>query len=425
MKVLVIVASGLPAGHVGCYGNEWLPTPALDRLAAEGIVFDCHYADHPSRAGADWAWRTGCYSLPQKNGAGNPSAPDVFALFSKSGVATRLITDRTLGPEQQAGWEKVRRLGPEAEESAVAQILLSAAEETLAELAAHKHWLCKIDLSFLRPPFEVPERFRSAFLAAEPTPLESAEDEDAELPVEGSNQESAEEGAILARTQELGMAVGYFDSCLADVYDQLESLELLDQLVLILTSDSGQPLEPTGLESPLALVREEGSHIPLLLRLPAEAETGQRVAALTQPIDLLPTLLETFGIPAPPMHGHSLWPLIRRERLSIRDYACSGIGRNASAAWCLRTPEWSFLRALLPAAEPMPPQLYVKPDDRWEVNDVRQHHLDLAEHLEQLLERFLEQARCPGLLVAPLLELSVEQSETIPAELPKTLPRKE
>src|SRR5260370_1450940 len=47
MKFLAIVASGLPLGYVGCYGNEWIATPTLDRLAAEGIVFDQHFADHP------------------------------------------------------------------------------------------------------------------------------------------------------------------------------------------------------------------------------------------------------------------------------------------------------------------------------------------------------------------------------------------
>jgi hypothetical protein len=35
------------------------------------------------------------------------------------------------------------------------------------------------------------------------------------------------------------------------------------------------------------------------------------------------------------------------------------------------------------------PQLYVKPDDRWEVNNVLQHHPDLAENLEKSLSAFI------------------------------------
>ena len=48
MKALVIVANGLHLGYLGCYGNDWVATPNLDRLAAEGIVFDQHLADWPT-----------------------------------------------------------------------------------------------------------------------------------------------------------------------------------------------------------------------------------------------------------------------------------------------------------------------------------------------------------------------------------------
>src|SRR5262249_37107484 len=47
MKILVVEVSGLHLGFVGCYGNDWVATPNLDRLAAEGIVFAQHLADCP------------------------------------------------------------------------------------------------------------------------------------------------------------------------------------------------------------------------------------------------------------------------------------------------------------------------------------------------------------------------------------------
>src|SRR5437879_1798920 len=69
MKVLVIVARGLQAGALGCYGNRWARTPALDSLAATGALFDQHFADFPSPEGARRAWRTGCYVFPSPPGA--------------------------------------------------------------------------------------------------------------------------------------------------------------------------------------------------------------------------------------------------------------------------------------------------------------------------------------------------------------------
>ena len=52
MKVLVLAARGLQAAYVGCYGNPWIATPNLDALAAEGVVFDRHFADRADAAGA-------------------------------------------------------------------------------------------------------------------------------------------------------------------------------------------------------------------------------------------------------------------------------------------------------------------------------------------------------------------------------------
>jgi hypothetical protein len=90
----------------------------------------------------------------------------------------------------------------------------------------------------------------------------------------------------------------------------------------------------------------------------------------------------------------------------------------------LRTPEWAFLLPVAegPAGPPGRPQLYVKPDDRWEVNDVLQHHLDLAEHLEQVLRGFVEATHRPGPLEPPQLrdiEAKAAPSEPDPVPEPE------
>src|SRR6266446_6118199 len=52
MRILIIEASALHLGFLGCYGNDWVATPNLDRLAADSVVFDQHYADCPEPAPA-------------------------------------------------------------------------------------------------------------------------------------------------------------------------------------------------------------------------------------------------------------------------------------------------------------------------------------------------------------------------------------
>jgi hypothetical protein len=85
--------------------------------------------------------------------------------------------------------------------------------------------------------------------------------------------------------------------------------------------------------------------------------------------------------------------------------------------WALRSADWALL---LPASSlssdpPLQSELYVKPDDRWEVNNVRHHQLDVVERLEETLRCFVETTRCPGPLQSPALpELRTEQN--LPAD---------
>src|SRR5262249_26588638 len=89
----------------------------------------------------------------------------------------------------------------------------------------------------------------------------------------------------------------------------------------------------------------------------------------------------------PRSDGQSVWPLIRGEANELRAHALSGLSVGNGVEWALRTREWAFLLPITPFTgdSPRSAQLYVKPEDRWEVNDVRQHHLELAEEFEKKL----------------------------------------
>jgi hypothetical protein len=71
---------------------------------------------------------------------------------------------------------------------------------------------------------------------------------------------------------------------------------------------------------------EEISHIPLLVYHPAHADQGgARRQALTQTIDLMPTVLSWYGIDIPPqVEGHDLTPLLQTEK-KLRDVALFGM----------------------------------------------------------------------------------------------------
>jgi hypothetical protein len=111
-----------------------------------------------------------------------------------------------------------------------------------------------------------------------------------------------------------------------------------------------------------------------------------------------------------------LWPLLQGKTYEVRPYACAGQEQGGSGVWALRTPDWGYI---LPEDNPARgPELYVKPDDRWEVNNVVQHHLELTEHLGQTLRGFAEAACRSGPLVPPLLR-DVEAAKEDPLAKPE------
>lgn len=413
MKVLLIVVRGLHLGYVSSYGNEWIDTPAFDRLAVEGVVFDQHLADCPDAAAARRAWRTGRHQLPAMGAELAAVSPDLLELLRAHGVATVLVRDNSqpVDDEFAAGWDQVVDVLPETDEASPLEQTLAAVDTTLEQLAERDTWLLAVELATLLPPWTVPVDFRDLHFQPR-TADEEAEAEPAEEepltplldPAVGLLNDP--DDTLFQRLQRsYAGAVTFLDRGLEALLEDLTDRGLLDELLLIVTSDHGQALGEHGI---IGLYRpwlhDELIHLPLVIRLPGTARAGQRTSALTQPADLMPTLLEAFGITAPIVHGRSWFPLLGGEDQPLRPYACSGLQRGEHSEYALRTREWGFILPLrTPLEEPRAPQLYVKPDDRWEVNNVLQHHLELAEHLEQVLRTFVAAAQRPGPLEPPPL----------------------
>lgn len=410
MKVLVLAVNGLHLGYLGCYGNDWIATPALDALAVESVVFDQHYAVCPDGAGAAWAWRTGHYLLPDPEGGPvpPPGAADLVRQLSAGGLATRLILAEDSGmPDWFANeWGAVQRIAGGQQLEAGWEAALDATVDILASLADQPHGLIWTQLPSLAPPWRLAEQFRDRY-------FDSDDEEEAAAPSLAPLLDPVP-GQVAVADDDLRMrlqrtyaaAVSVADLCLGLLVEQLRQDALLEDLLLIVTSGHGLALGEHGLVGPLRpWLHEEVIHVPLLLRLPGPAQESRRVPALTQSIDLAPTLLETFGLGQPATAGRSLWPLVRGQTDTLHPYACCGWQVGEAVEWCLRTPQWGLVLPVRAAADDRQRerQLYVKPEDRWEVNDLALRHLEWAGQLEATLRAFAEAARQPGPLVPPPL----------------------
>src|SRR5262245_65949560 len=109
MRAIVLSVRGCHLAYLGCYGNAWVSTPALDRLAATGVVFDQDLADVRGAEAARRAWRDGRHHLPDPASTGEPAAAfDLLAVLRGRGIRTVLVADgsRPLPAGWVAGWDE-------------------------------------------------------------------------------------------------------------------------------------------------------------------------------------------------------------------------------------------------------------------------------------------------------------------------------
>lgn len=453
MNVIVFALRGCPVVALGPYGNEWIATPNLDRLAAEGVVFDRHISDCPDPTAAGRAWRTGRHQvppLPPSPPAGegsvvgdaastpHPNPPplggreqdgDLLAVLKARGVRTVLVRNTRVQNDAHAdfyaGWDDLFDARPDPADRSPADALLRTLPAVLDNLAGTAGWLLWVEIDHLLPPWVVRQDVFDVYIGDlieddEPEEEDEAEEDsdgEGEPEEEGDEDEHEQEPEVepvqpwadpptgwfdrddLASWELLhrsfAAVVTVFDADLGRAFELLRARGLDRSAAWVLTADRGLPLGEHGLVGPhRPWLHEELVHVPLVVRLPAAAEAGRRVPALTQPADLMPTLAEWFRVERPATaHGVSLLPLLRGEAESVRAFACSGLVLGPAGEWAIRTPEW----ALLVPASPHPddterrePLLFEKPDDRWEVNDLRPRHLERAEELEAVLRQAVE-----------------------------------
>lgn len=119
---------------------------------------------------------------------------------------------------------------------------------------------------------------------------------------------------------------------------------VLEKTVLVVTSDHGEALGERGYVWHGTSVYPETTHIPLLVRFPGGLGGGTRISALTQTIDVMPTLLHVLGAPsgAKEIQGQSLVPLLTGETDRLHDYVFARTF-GEEGQYLMRGTEWALV----------------------------------------------------------------------------------
>ena len=115
------------------------------------------------------------------------------------------------------------------------------------------------------------------------------------------------------------------DNNLMEILGYLQDNGMMDNTVIVFTSDHGEMYGSHALKGKGGLLYENNMHVPLVIVHP-DYEGGRRISCVTSHMDLAPTLVDLTNIPdekkkeiTAGLSGHSLIPLMNGSADSVRD----------------------------------------------------------------------------------------------------------
>jgi arylsulfatase A-like enzyme len=392
MNAVCLVIDRLHAGYVGAYGNTWIETPALDRLASRSLLLDQALIDSPDLERLYRSYWQGWHALCRQEPS--ESRPSLAAILRDAGVRTALLTDepRVARHPLAEDFEELIEIDPPWQPETAAEIDQTHFGRCFVEMiewmqSARGPFLLWCHLGGLGTTWDAPLWFRQAYREpGDPPPPESAEVPERMLPPDHDPDE------LLGIAQAYAGQVTLLDTCLGAFWDFLDGLPGSGETLLTLCSARGFPLGEHGRVGACdGALYSELLQVPWMMQFPDAASAAVRSSALVEPADLWATLLDWWAIDDRP-HSPTASGLLRlaeRQSAAPRDRLCiAGDGGRA-----IRTPAW-FLRA------GGQPELFAKPDDRWEINNVTSLCAEVVERLHDALVQY--EATIPAGRIADL-----------------------
>jgi len=135
--------------------------------------------------------------------------------------------------------------------------------------------------------------------------------------------------------------VSYMDHQVGRLLDELARQGLADRTVVILWGDHGWKLGDYG-DWCKHTNFEFDTHVPMILRAPG-AKAGQVCSALTEYVDIYPTLADLCGLPVPEhCEGVSMAPLLKNPARPWKKAAFSQYPRRNLMGYSLRAGQWRY-----------------------------------------------------------------------------------
>jgi len=393
-NVLLVNCDDLGYGDVGCYGSTLHSTPALDRMADEGMRFTDFYMAAPVCSPSRAAMMTGCY--PQRIGLETgceiivlrPGEPiglsseevTVAGILKDAGFATKIIGKWHCGDQPEFlptrhgfdSWYGIpysNDMGITKRHPDFPPLPLMRDEEVVQEQpdqAALTERYMEEAVRFIRENRERPFFLYLAHMYVH-VPLYAPE-------------------RFLAQSRNgtYGATVEHIDWCMAVLFYEVQRLGLDDRTLVIFTSDNGGAPRFGASNAPLrgqkGTTWEGGIRVPCIMRWPGVIPAGVECGEVATAMDVLPTLARLAGEEAPNdriIDGKDILPLMMGAPDASSPYDAFYYYRELELQ-AVRMGDWKL--------HLMSGELYHLRKDIGETTDVAAEHPDVVAELRARAE---------------------------------------
>ncbi len=379
-SVLFIAVDDLRS-ELGCCGSPWVQSPSIDRLAAEGTLFERAYCQqtvcNPSRASLLTGLRPDTlrvWDLPTHFRQHTPDAVTLPQLFMNNGYHAQCVGKIFHNWRQDdwkgdpTSWSVPSVLHYNSHGRDTPQVtgelppnLASGINGTecrdvpdnayydgrVAETAVRTlRQLTQTDkpfflaVGFWKPhtPFNAPKKYWDLY-QRDQVPIPARVKPPENIPEVALTSARYEGGPASAELREMHhghlAAISYLDAQVGRVLDALNSSGLRDNTSVVFWSDHGLHIGEHGLTRKTTAF-ELDARVPLIVSAPGYP-AGQKTHALVELLDLYPTLADLCQLTPPTeLEGTSLKPLLNDPSASVHTAALT------------QTPRPNYLRGRLP-----------------------------------------------------------------------------
>lgn len=454
-NLVFILADDLGWGELGCYGQEKIRTPHIDRLAAEGMRFTSHYSGAPVCAPSRGVLMTGKHlghaeirgnrqakvNFPQFEEGQHPISAEaltIASVFQKAGFATAAIGKWGLGPTGSTGdpnaqgfdfffgyncqaeahtyfprylWRNDNHI--EINPRKIPGHAKQAEGEVKAETWRGENYAPDLMVAeakkFIATHHEKPFFLYLPFIEPHVAMQPSQKSID-EYPENWDSKPYRGNAGYLPHPRPraaYAAIISDLDRHVGAVRDALEKAGVLDETLIIFTSDNGTT-HPRGKASGFHIggvdakffnstaslrgykgsVYEGGLRVPMIVRLPGTVPQGSVNDTPSYFADWFPTLCAAFELKTPDgLDGENIWPVIQNTSILKNRKPMVWTFPEYGGQVAVRDGDMKILRRELKTPSPTPWEVYDIANDPSESKNLAAAHPELIEQTVTLLKK--------------------------------------